>query len=91
MSAACINKGKNPTSAMAQGSNYLLEVPSRKFILSQSYVGQMRMKTCSQTIKFSQAIEHYISQLLKTKLLSETIVSQAQQAFTCSNSSNNDI
>ena len=74
------------TVSYVQGSTYLLEVLSWKFILSQSYVGQMRMKTYNPTIKFSQPIKH-IPQLLKTILLSKTIVSQAQPAFICSNSS----
>ena len=39
-----------------------------------------------QSNKFSQPIGHYICQLLKTNLLSETIVTQAQTAFVCSNS-----
>ena len=115
-----------------QGSTYLLEGPLWKIILSQSYVGQMRLKTCSPTIKFSQPIEHYISHscqgstylfetlswkdilsqphfwwailnissptdlpcpkdnifltVLKTNLLTETIVSQTQLTFICSNS-----
>ena len=35
---------------------------------------------------FSQPIGQYISQLLKTGLLSETTVSKAQPTFICSNS-----
>ena len=68
-----------------QGSTYLLEVLSSKFILLQPYVGWIRMKIYGPTNFPTHRTIDFL-QILKANLLCETIVSQPQPAFICSNS-----
>ena len=71
-----------------QGSAYLLEAPSWKLILSQSYVDMLSKwgwKHEAQQLNFPAYRTLYIPQLLETNLLSETTVSQVQLAFICLN------
>ena len=68
-----------------QGSNYLFEVLLWKVILSQPYFGWIRMKICNPINSLAHRTI-YFSQLLKANSLSETLCSQTQTAFVCSNS-----
>ena len=71
-----------------QDSTHLFQVMPWKFICLQPYVEWIKLKTYNPT-NFLVHRTIYFAKLLKTNLLSETIISRAQPALICSNSIQN--
>ena len=74
----------NKVIQVCQGSTYLFEVLSWKFILSATLCWMNKDESIDLN-KFSQPRTIYFLQLLKTDLLSEATISQVQATFIRSN------